>query len=161
MTDDVSITQADIRAALDHLGWEDYDDFCAWALSNEEMGRFDDLTVAFARHRETGTRAVPNGQSPNPIPSSDLDALVERLENTAAVSESDAELIEAATAITSLRNQLTASEARERELRRALEPLAVLQIPERPQGIAGLYSIRHADIARARSLTNTENHHGS
>lgn len=45
------VTQADIRAALDHLGWDDYEEFCEWALSNNEMDRFDDLCQALARHR--------------------------------------------------------------------------------------------------------------
>lgn len=48
----MTIIQADIDAALKHLGWDDYNDFCAWALSNNEMNRFDDLAQAFAAHRE-------------------------------------------------------------------------------------------------------------
>jgi hypothetical protein len=47
----VKVTQADIRAALAYLGWDDYDDFCEWAVSNHEMDRFDELAKAFARHR--------------------------------------------------------------------------------------------------------------
>ncbi|MGN6099858.1 MAG: hypothetical protein ACTHOR_01815 [Devosia sp.] len=33
----------------------------------------------------------------------------------------------------------------------ALEPLARLGLPKRPQGNAGFYSIRHNDISRARA----------
>jgi hypothetical protein len=32
----------------------------------------------------------------------------------------------------------------------ALEPLAALEVPEKPQGNAGAYSIRHADIKAAK-----------
>lgn len=51
-------TQADIRAALDHLGWDDYDDFCVWAVGNHEMDRFDDLVQAFAALRLASTVAL-------------------------------------------------------------------------------------------------------
>lgn len=37
-------------------------------------------------------------------------------------------------------------------LRAALEPLARLQIPNKPQGNAGAYSIRFADIQRAKEI---------
>lgn len=60
---DVTVTQSDIRAALDHLGWDNYDDICEWAISNHEMERFDDLAKAFARHRLTTEQARPIVQS--------------------------------------------------------------------------------------------------
>lgn len=37
------------------------------------------------------------------------------------------------------------------ELRAALTPLARLEVPKRPQGNAGAYSIRHSDIQRAQA----------
>lgn len=43
------------------------------------------------------------------------------------------------------------AEAAVSRLRSALEPFAKLQIPTKPQGNAGAYSIRHDDIARARA----------
>lgn len=45
------VEETDIAAALKHLGWDDYGEFCEWALSNHEMERFDELAQAFARHR--------------------------------------------------------------------------------------------------------------
>ena len=47
---------------------------------------------------------------------------------------------------------LTAATALLAELRVALEPLARLELPKKPQGNAGFYSIRHDDIRRARAL---------
>jgi hypothetical protein len=40
-------------------------------------------------------------------------------------------------------------------LRKALEPLAVLEVPQRAWGNAGAYSIRHSDIERAKQLLAT------
>jgi hypothetical protein len=53
-------------------------------------------------------------------------------------------LIEAATALERL-------SAERDEAREALEPLARLGLPKRPQGNAGFYAIRHNDISRARA----------
>ena len=41
--------------------------------------------------------------------------------------------------------------ARAEKAEAALKPLAVLEIPAKPQGNAGAYSIRHSDIAAARA----------
>lgn len=54
------VTQTDIKAALSHLGWDDYDDFCAWAIDNHEMDRFDQLVEAFARHRRETLEEAAN-----------------------------------------------------------------------------------------------------
>ncbi len=100
----------------------------------------------------------PNGQSPNSnaIPSSDLDALVEDLWSS---DQANTLTNQAARAITSLRNQLTASKARERELREALE-----EVTDYAGSLTGaLWKAEDQScIKRARTaLTNTESHHGS
>lgn len=47
-------------------------------------------------------------------------------------------------------------EEEKQALRAALEPLGRLEIPARPQGNAGAYSIRHDDIRRARAVLATK-----
>jgi chromosome segregation ATPase len=42
------------------------------------------------------------------------------------------------------------------EAREALRPLARLEVPKRPQGNAGAYSIYHNDIRAARAITGKE-----
>lgn len=126
--------------------------------------------------RSTGS-AVPNGQSPNPIPSSELDALVERqfdrlraveraLANGADYAD-DPEchpLYPHAVAarqvlekeITSLRNQLTASEARGAAVRRVRDGYADQAKFADPEPAAYFREfVRRLD---AVFLTNTENH---
>lgn len=83
----------------------------------------------------TGRKASPKLESimtnpnPQPVSEADLDALVERLNGYKPIRFGRGQwrgppmCEEAATAITSLRNQLAASEARARELREALESL--------------------------------------
>lgn len=46
------------------------------------------------------------------------------------------------------------AEARALKAENALEPLAVLKLPKWPEGNAGFYSIRFADIERARAALN-------
>jgi len=57
---------------------------------------------------------------------------------------------EAADALDKSQTRATMAEAANARLREALEPLARLEIPKKPQGNAGAYSIRHSDILRAR-----------
>lgn len=45
------VTQADIAAALSHLGFDSVADLHYWAKDNNELNRFDALTQLLARHR--------------------------------------------------------------------------------------------------------------
>lgn len=53
----------------------------------------------------------------------------------------------------SAEERAAAAEAKVRELTKALEPFARLEIPKRPHGNAAAYSIFHSDIERARAAT--------
>lgn len=45
------VTQADIVAALSHLGFDSVSDLHYWAKCNNELNRFDALTQLLASHR--------------------------------------------------------------------------------------------------------------
>lgn len=45
------VTQADIAAALAHLGFDSVADLHYWAKCDNELNRFDALTQLLARHR--------------------------------------------------------------------------------------------------------------
>ena len=47
------VTQADIAAALSHLGFDSVADLHYWAKDNNELNRFDALTQLLASHRLT------------------------------------------------------------------------------------------------------------
>lgn len=51
MTDKIEVGQADIAAALSHLGFDSVADLHYWAKDNNELNRFDTLTQLLARHR--------------------------------------------------------------------------------------------------------------
>lgn len=116
-------------------------------------GRYDDdwQMQLLAKHRlATRDGAVERGEiaeiiDPHSfidIPFTDDPVLLEIVEQSKALALSKADRIIAR----------LGSPACVERLREALRPLAALEVPKRPQGNAGAYSIRHRDIELARAL---------
>lgn len=89
-----------------------------------------------------------------------VDGLIDEINEAAAalrarddrIAELEEECRLSMAVIADERARAEAAEARVERLRGALEPLARLEVPAKPQGNAGAYSIFHDDIRTARSI---------